>query len=360
VRLLQSVPLLLLLAAPTGAGAELPLPSLRRYFASYDRGERPGAAVLVMRNGGVLHQQGYGLADLERRQPITPRTAFDLASLSKQFTALGIAMLAEQGKLSYDDPVGRHLPELPTYARKVTLGQLIHHTSGLPEYLDLKLTPARGKPRPPRTNREVVALLKQQKGLVAPPGARHAYNNTGYVLLAQVIAKVSGLSYGEFMRRRVFEPLGMKQSFIEGQAAPGPVALGYRRVPALQRYGLAREATAGNIVGDGGIHSSLEDMQRWTRALENGTLVRPATLRRVLSKGTTRAGKPVNYGFGWWFERHGGHEVAVHTGNWRGFKNVMAYVPEKKLWVIVLGNSGGATPRRLLRPWLRSYLTPRR
>ena len=356
---LGSLPFLLVLVSPR-AGAELPLPSLQRYFAAYDKGAQPGAAVLVLRDGKVLHRRGYGLANLEHHRAITPRTAFDLASLSKQFTALGIAMLAEQGKLSYDDPVGRHLPELPAYARKVTLRQLIHHTSGLPEYLDLKLRSAKGRPRPPRTNREVVAVLEQQKRLTAPPGTRHVYNNTGYVLLAQVIEKASGLSYGEFMRRRVFDPLGMTQSFVEGEVAPGPVALGYRRVPTLRSFGLAREPTAGSIVGDGGIHSSLDDMQRWARALERGTLVRPATLRQVFSKGSTRAGKPVNYGFGWWFERHAGRDVAVHTGSWRGFKNVMAYVPREKLWVIILGNSGGATPRRLLRPWLRSYLPPPR
>jgi len=346
---------LLLLSAGPQAAAELPLPSLRHYFAAYERGQRPGAAVLVLEGNRVLHQQGYGLADLQRRQAITPRTSFDLASLSKQFTALGVALLADKGKLSYDDPACRYLPRLPGYARQITIRQLIHHTSGLPEYLEL----AGGK-RVPSTNADVVELLRQQPGLKAPPGARHQYNNTGYVLLASIIERVSGRSYGEFLRHNLFRPLGMNRTFVEGERAVGPQARGYRRIPGLRRFGLAREATGGSaIVGDGGVHSCLDDMRKWALGMQQGKLVRADTLRRVFSKGTNRKGRPVNYGFGWWFEKHASHSVAVHTGTWKGFKNVMAYVPERKLWVIVLGNSGGASPRKLLRPWLASYLDRR-
>lgn len=352
--------LLLLWAAlaPARSAAELPLPSLRRYFDAFDRGRRPGAAVLVLREGRVLHRRGYGLADLDSREKITPRTTFDLASLSKQFTALAVAMLVERGKLGYDDPVRRHVPRLPAWAGEVTLRQLIHHTSGLPDYLDLvhKDTEA------PGTNADVVELLRGQRGLLFRPGTRHRYNNTGYVLLALAIERASGRSYGAFLRSQIFAPLGMQRTYVQGQPVVAPAARGYRRGPGgLGRYGLAREATGGSaIVGDGGIHSCLDDLQRWALALQRGKLLRASTRRLALSRGRTRDGRAVNYGFGWWFERHAGREVAVHTGTWRGFKNVAAYVPDEKLWVFVLGNSGGRSPRALLRPWLGRYLRPER
>jgi CubicO group peptidase (beta-lactamase class C family) len=342
----------LLVSWPVVARAELPQ-SLRRYFEAHDRGRQPGAAVLVLEGDRVLHEGGYGLADLDRRQKITSRTSFRLASLSKQFTAAAIARLAETGRLALDDALGKFLPQLPAAMRAITLEQAIHHTSGLPEYLDLI-----DAKRPPRTNAQVVELLQRHPRLVSHPGRRYAYCNTGYVLLALVVERASGTSYARFLREQFFAPLGMKDTFVDGESPPGPTARGYRRLPALRRYELAREPGGdGAILGDGGIHSSIADFKRWATALQQrNKIAAPSTLRQLFARGHTGDGRPVDYGFGWQLEWHAGHKVALHTGTWQGFRNIIAHVPERGLWVVVLSNGDRRLPNRLFKPWLRDYL----
>src|SRR5262249_15505607 len=198
---------------PSPGTADLPA-AVDKLFAAWDRRDSPGCALLVLRDGKVVHQRGYGMANLEHGIPITPATVFNIASVSKQFTCFLVLLLVEAGLLSLDDDVRRHVPEVPDFGKPITLRHLMHHTSGLREDWSM-LTLAGWRTEDVVTRGDVLDLLRRQRDLNFEPGRQFLYCNTGYQLLAQVVERVSGKSLREFAREKVFAPLGMKDTVFK-------------------------------------------------------------------------------------------------------------------------------------------------
>ncbi len=230
----------------------------------------PGACLLVMHHDSVLYARGYGLADVEAREPVTTATNFRLASISKQFTAMAVVLLARDGKLALDDPVRRYLPELPAYADPVTLRHLLTHTSGLMAYEDL--IPESQTVQV--SDRDVLELLRNSDSTYFPPGSGYRYSNTGYALLALVVERVSGVPYPRFLKERIFLPLGMSGTVahVAGSTAVGHRAFGYSERSFLWSHWFERtdQSLTSAVLGDGGIYSCAEDLRRWYRSLELG------------------------------------------------------------------------------------------
>jgi CubicO group peptidase (beta-lactamase class C family) len=295
----------------------------------------PGAAVLVVEPGGAVHQHGYSLADVANGVQVTPRTVFDLASVSKQFTAVATLILAERGALALDDDIRLFLPELPAYdpRRPIRLNDLLRHTSGLPDYSAVWRGAAKEKRL---TNDRFLGRLAGHP-LDFATGSRAEYSNSNYVLLAVVIGRVSGQPFARFMHEEVFGPLGMKDSVIHDR--PGlPIprrARGYKRT----KSGKVRPSDI-PIVLTGHSHqfSSLRDMARWEAALRGHALVKPETLALAFTPGTLHDDEGHSYGLGWYEEQVGGRPAWVHSGGWYGFSSYACRFLAEGLAVTVLSN----------------------
>jgi CubicO group peptidase (beta-lactamase class C family) len=271
-------------------------------FVDMDKPQHPGAALLVIDHGERFYSKCYGLADLETGRPITADSSFYLASISKQFTAMAIMMLAEQGKLTFDDRLLAYFPRFPSWGAEITLRHLLHHTSGLPDYGSFFNPPSGEEMIVARdmmgvTNEDVLERAMDLAGLEFPAGTKYAYTGTGYVLLAMIAAIVSGQSFAEFLKAKVFDPLGMKHTVVYDPSRPARHKLAHaywEEEGQFERwdYPLLN-------AGDGGLFSTLDDLFLWDQALNTERLVPKAALERSFTSGTTDDGMPVNYGFGW-------------------------------------------------------------
>jgi len=297
---------------------------------------------MVIRDGKVLHKKGYGLADVAAKTPIDEHTIFDLASVSKQFTAMAIMILAERGKLSYDDPLSKFFPELPPYAAKITVRHLLNHTSGLPDYMGeyQKL----GKPGFEPTAREVIGMLAGIREPLFAPGEKWQYSNSGYVVLAQVAEKASGVSFPAFVKTNIFVPLGMNSSVVADEARP---TIAHR---AISYRGEGSDAVnidytpLNRVYGDGNVNTSIEDMYKWDQALYTDKLVTQSTIEQAFTPGTLNDGSRTTYGFGWTIGAVNGRRMVLHGGAWVGFRTFIARIPSERFTVIVLSNRASFNP----------------
>ena len=300
----------------------------------------PGAAVMVISDGRIVHQKGYGLADLQARTPITSMTTFDLASVSKQFTAMAIMMLVESGSLSYSDPLSKFFPELPPWASEITVRHLLTHTSGIPSYMQIFEEEPAGISEEP-SSREVITMLGREHAPRFAAGARYEYSNSGYVVLAQIVEKVTGKSFPEFMKERVFDRIGMTSTLVSDQIeSPSPNrAVSYDGYWLLGwRYPRADYTPLNRIYGDGNVNSSLADMYRWDQALYTDTLVAQRTLSEAFEPMRLDDGTTSDYGFGWRLLEWHGRRVLQHGGSWAGFRSNIVRVPSERLTVVILSN----------------------
>ena len=305
-------------------------------FAPFTTGKSPGAAAMVIRDGEVLHAGGYGYADLEREIPITPQTAFRLASVSKQFTAMAVMILAERGQLSYDDPLMKYLPELARFGDGITLRNLLTHTGGLPDYYDV--LEAASTEHMPDTEAAMRFLAGWGEPLFAS-GERYEYSNPGYEMLALVVERVSGQRFGQFLEDNIFSPLGMNHTVVRDSTEPEIAnrALGYSR--ADDSFTLNDDHVLNHIVGSGLMYSTVEDLALWDEALYTDTLVQPATLEEAWSPVRLANGEAYPYGFGWRLGRYGGlGRRLAHAGGWVGFSTFIVRYPEQRFSVVVLSN----------------------
>jgi len=320
-------------------------------MAPWNVGGAPGAAVLVIRNGKVVHNKGYGTANLHERKPITPGTSFLLASVTKQFTAMAIMMLSEQGKLSYDDTLASFFPEFPAYARYITVRHLLNHTGGLREY-DTLLVEAglvrksdygiaknlRADSFEP-TVHDVLRILATQKEPLFAAGEKYEYSNSGYVLLALIVEKVSGQRFATFLEQRIFGPCGMKHSQLYDETRPviRDRATSYRKENG--RFLEVNYAPSNFVYGEDNIYTTIEDLYLWDQALENNKLVTSATFQAALNPGKLNDGSSTHYGFGWNLGERSGSKAYFHGGSWLGYRTAIMRIPEKRLTIAVLSNS---------------------
>jgi CubicO group peptidase (beta-lactamase class C family) len=299
-------------------------------------GDVPGASVLVVRNGEAVVRRAYGLADLEQRVATTPQTNYRLASVTKQFTAAAILLLAEDGRLRLDDRVRQWLPALPAATDPVTIRHLLTHTSGLIDYEDVI---------PEGTtvqllDADVLRLLETQSTTYFAPGSAYRYSNSGYALLALIVEKASGQTFPAFLRDRIFRPLGMHDTVahIEGQSTVPHRAFGYTSDAGTWKR--TDQSLTSAVLGDGGIYSSIDDLAKWDAALYDDRLLSADSRRMAFTAATTTDAKDVGYGFGW---RITGPTL-WHSGETRGFRNVIVRNPEARLTVVVLTNRNDPAP----------------
>ncbi|HEX9294093.1 MAG TPA: serine hydrolase domain-containing protein [Gemmatimonadales bacterium] len=312
-------------------------------FAAYTGSDVPGASVVVIRDGEVIVRRAYGMADLERRVSATPETDYRLASVSKQFTAMAVMLLAKDGKLRYDQPVRDFLPELPAATRAVTVRHMLNHTSGLWDYEDLV-------PESRTTqldDRDVVSLLGSKDSLYFSAGSEYRYSNSGYVLLGMIVARVSGMTLPQFLRARIFEPLGMHASVahVEGSDTVPRRAFGYS--PSGGTFVQTDQSVTSATLGDGGIYTNIDDLTSWDQALERNTLVDSATMRLATTPPQLPAGAATEYGFGWFIDRYRGERRWRHTGETSGFRNAILRFPERRLTIVILTNRSSGEPQAI-------------
>ena len=311
-------------------------------FAAYTGGAVPGASVVVVRNGQVVVRRAYGMADLERRIAATPETDYRLASVSKQFTAMAIMLLAKDGKVRYDQPIRDFLAELPPATQAVTVRHLLNHTSGIWDYE--ALIP---ESRTAQLNDDdVLTLVASKDSLSTAPGTAYCYSNSGYVLLGMIVARVSGLSYPEFLRRRIFAPIGMRSSVahVEGIDTVPHRAYGYS--PRSGSFVQTDQSVTSATLGDGGIYSNVDDLVLWDRALSSETLIDRASLVQATTPPMLPGG-PSEYGFGWFVDRYRGEKRWRHTGETSGFRNAIMRFPERKLTIVILTNRSSGEPQAI-------------
>ena len=305
----------------------------------------PGLSVAVVRDGEIIKTAAYGLADLELDVQATPKTVFQIQSITKTFTAAAILLLAEEGKLALDDPVAKHLEGTPDSWQGITIRHLLNHTSGIKDFINDATASLRLE-----VTEEEVLQATASRPLDFPPGERWAYSNTNYHLLAMIIRKLSGQWYGDFLRDRIFVPLGMTDTRPVSLSEIIPNrASGYLWTGQGYRKG---EFIAESILsyGGGGILSTGPDMALWAQALLTGKLLKPETIRQAWTPASLNKGEQAGYGLGWGIGRLEGHREVNHAGGHAtGFASFLGLYPEDRLGVVVLLNRGGANPGRIAR-----------
>ncbi len=302
-----------------------------RLLASLNTGRQPGAALLVKKHGKVLYAKGFGYANLEQREKITPDSAFRLASVSKQFTAVAILTLVEAGKLALDDPAVNYLPQLAAYPG-VTVRHLLAHTAGLPDYYD---QPIEAGTRP--GNADMAEILADLEPLFRP-GERYEYSNPAYEMLALIVERASGRTFADYLSAKIFAPAGMRGARIyQHGATPIPKrVIGYSHT----KQGIERndDDPLNDIIGSGGVYASLNDLSAWVDALQNNSVINTASLRQAWKSAKLNNGELVDYGLGWVVDAYRGYRRISHGGSWVGFRTHFAHYPDEGLSIVVLGN----------------------
>lgn len=298
----------------------------------------PGFSLVVLKNEKVLKIAGYGFANTEVKAPATPETVYQLASVTKQFTATAVLMLLDEGKLGLEDPLSKHLPELPTAWNPITVRQLLTHTSGIKSY-----TSVEGFEKQVRhdfTHKELLALVADAP-LEFTPGSKWDYSNTGYYLLGLLIEKVSGKSYAAFLAERIFRPLGMRSTRVNDLSVviPGR-ATGYTKSGSELRNGEYVSPTQPYAAG--ALVSCVRDMALWYGAIGAGKLLKKATWQQAWTAAKLADGKATEYGFGWGVGELNGHRVLDHGGGIPGFSTHTLHFPQDRVSVVVLTNLEGA------------------
>ena len=299
-------------------------------------GAVPGAAVLVARDAEPVARLAYGHADLERVAPITPATNFRLASITKQFTAAAILLLAEETRLGLDDRARHWLPTLPPAADAVTIRQLLTHGSGLVDYEDLI---------PPSTERQltdadVLSLLGREDRTYFRPGSSYRYSNGGYALLALIAERASGRRFADLLDERIFRPLGMNGTVAhrKGVDEVSRRAYGYRADG--ERWIRTDQSLTSAVLGDGGVYSSIDDLAKWDAVLYDDRLLSADSRRKMFAPAVATDDPAIRYGFGW---RIAG-DSQWHSGETSGFRNVIVRFPDRRLTVVVLTNRNDPEP----------------
>ncbi|MGH8061960.1 MAG: serine hydrolase domain-containing protein [Pseudoxanthomonas sp.] len=318
-------------------------------MSRYD-GAVPGASLLVIQDGSLVMQRGYGLSDVEHGIEAGPTTNYRLASVTKQFTASAILLLAEDGKLALDDRLRHWLPSLPTADDAITLRHLLTHTSGLIDYEDVMPDDTTEQLR----DADVLRLLESQDRTYFKPGSGYRYSNSGYALLALIVERASGKSFQDFLHERIFLPLGMHDTlaYVHGGPEVPHRAYGYSEIEG--RWTRTDQSTTSAVLGDGGIYSSIADLAKWDAALYDDRLLSDASRAAAFSAHVQVVGEPyqADYGYGW---RITGDSL-WHSGETIGFRNVIVRYPRQHLTVVLLSNRNDPEPYATAKAIAKLYL----
>jgi CubicO group peptidase (beta-lactamase class C family) len=297
-------------------------------FQSYTGDTVPGAVVMVIHQGRPILTKSNGMANLEEKVPVSPKTNFRLASVTKQFTAMSIMMLQEQGKLSYETSLKKIFSEFPEYGNNITVKHLLQHTSGLIAYED----------HIPDTSttqvldKDVMQMMMEQDSTYFEPGTAYRYSNSGYAVLALVVEKISDLTFAEFLDKHIFQTLGMDNTVAYEKGISEVTNRAYGYTVEQDTILFTDQSVTSAVLGDGGIYSSINDLYNWDQALYNEKLVSRETLNLAYQPYLEI------YGFGWRIDEYKGHRRVHHTGSTKGFRTVIQRFPEDQFTIIILTN----------------------
>ncbi len=307
--------------------------------SSQYKSDEPGAAVLVAKEGKIIYEKGFGTANLELNIPVKPESVFEIGSITKQFTAVSVLMLTEQGKLSLDDEITKYIEDYPTRGHKITIHHLLTHTSGIKSYTNVPELMKLG--RNDYEPGEFIDLFKDYPPDF-DPGEKFLYNNSGYFILGYIIEKASGMPYSEFIESQIFKPLGMKNSFygsmrkiIKGRAS------GYQKNDVFvnaEYLSLKLPYAAGSIM------STTHDLYIWNRALKDNKLIKKESLEKAYTDYKLNNGDLINYGYGWMFGNIKGSKVIQHGGGIYGYTTMSIWLPEEDVFVAVFTNRDDIGP----------------
>ena len=330
---------MLVASAVAWAGGEMEAPLAERLDAALKplfKSDAPGATVIVTKDGMPVFRKAYGLADVDKKTPMQPEMQLRLGSITKQFTAVAILMLAEQGKLSLQDDITRFLPDYPVKGKRITIEHLLQHTSGIPNYTSMMLFGlSAGRDR---SVQQMIDSFKDQS-LDFEPGTRWSYSNSGYFLLGAIIEKVSGASYADFLARNIFEPLGMQDTAYEGHERSGLRRITGSREGFLSGYQPAESISMTQPFAAGALVSTVDDLARWDAAVSSGSLLKPESWKRAFTPCALPNGVKCTYGYGWRLGTLRGHRMEAHGGDIPGFNSEAVRLPDDRVFVAVLGNS---------------------
>jgi len=343
-------------ARSSGPEMQVGNPEVDALFSAYDQAATPGCSLGVIQDGEFIYRRSYGQANLDYGIPLSTQSVFRIASLSKQFTAMAVVLLAESGKVSLDDSLRTYFPEFPQWADSVTIRQLIHHTSGIRDYLTLAWLAGKGDDADYFTDAWVIDLLARQQQTNFPPGSQFLYSNSGYVLLAHLVQRVSGESLRAFSQENIFGPLGMTHThFHDDHTEVVPLrAYGYAPI----KEGFRISMTNQDMVGDGGVFTTVDDLLFWDRNFYNNILGKSGAqlIEQITTPGVLNDGTVLDYAFGLELENYRGLSAVRHGGAFVGYQTEMIRFPEQKFSVAVLCNRSDAAPEMLARRVADVYL----
>lgn len=303
--------------------------------------------VLIAEKGKIIFQKSFGVADYETKRLLNNATIFELASVSKQFTAMGIVLLEKQGKLKYDEPISKFIPELSFY-KNITVRNLLNHTGGLPDYIEI--FSEKWDKSKFATNKDIITeFAKYKPEINFQPNEKYEYSNTGYALLGYIIEKVSGQSFGDYLEANIFKPLGMKNTFVYRSRFQPKVVENYAKGFIENDFGFIVSPDAlgksflsyylDGIVGDGMVNSTTEDLLKWDRSLYTDKLVNEKDKAIIFQGAKLNDGKMTNYGFGWQIGENKEYgKVVAHSGSWAGYTNYIERNLSKDQTIIILQN----------------------
>ena len=340
------------LVSPAGAQTLAPDLALKvdKVFEKYDRTDSPGCALGIYQNGQIIYKHGYGMANLNDDVTITPETVFHVASMSKQFTAASILLLQQEGKLSIDDDVHKYIPELPDFGEKITLRNLMHHTSGLRDQWALLELSGWRYSQDLITDEDVMSVVTRQKELNFKPGEKYLYSNTGFTLLALTVKRVSGMSLREFTTKNIFEPLGMTHTHFrdDHEEVIKHDALGYEHDgPQGNGKPYRMNLTNFDTTGATSLHTTVEDLQLWDENFYHPKVGGPALIELMLHRDKLNNGEMQEYASGLAVGTYKGLPIVDHSGADAGYRSEMIRFPEQHFSTSVLCNFADTNPVRL-------------
>jgi CubicO group peptidase (beta-lactamase class C family) len=332
-------------ASPRSKGGQKAEAAVDEVFEDLTAAGSPGCALGVYRDGQMIYAKGYGLANIEENVPITAKSVFDIGSTSKQFTASSILLLEKQGKLSVDDDIRKYLPELPDYGKKITILNLLNHTSGLRDYLTL-FDLAGVNTDSVTTDDDALALIVRQKALNFPPDSEYLYSNTGFFLLSLIVKRVSGETLRNFAAENIFTPLNMTHTqFRDSHTMLIPErAMAYD--PKDKNDGFTMNVSYFEQTGDGAVHTSVEDLLKWDENFYSGQVGGKIFLAELQEKAKLNNGKVLNYAKGLVVSEYRGLPRVSHGGSWGGYRAELLRFPTQHFSVACLCNLANADPSR--------------
>jgi len=332
--------LYLLVAGTTSSAQREVTDKVDRVFAEWSTTSSPGCALAVVKDGHIIYEHGYGMANLELGVAITPQSVFDIGSVSKQITAMAILLLAQDHKLSLDDDIRKYLPEMPDYGSTITIRHMLHHTSGLRNYDDL--FDLEGIPEADlTTDRDAMDLIVRQKGVNFKPGEEFLYSDTNYFLMSQIVKRITGQTLRQFAQDRIFGPLGMTSThFHDDHTMIVPRrATGYA---PHQGGGFEMDMSNFEQVGDGSVMTTVEDLSKWANNFDHPIVGGADAIRQLTAPGTLNTGQSIPYAMGLFLDHYRGLNWIHHSGEWVGYRAALSRFPDQHFSTLVTCNCVGS------------------